>query len=90
MTLPDITIFPLVLLGCLAVGFILKQTDILKDKYNQYIPLILAILGVLLSWWVNHSITPETTIYGAINGLASTGLYQAFKAFIEGGKKDGM
>ena len=82
MDFSKIELMPLVVLGCLAVGFVIKNTNILKDKYNQFIPLIVFILGILISWWIQGKITPENTIYGALSGLASTGLHQSFKNFI--------
>jgi len=86
--LPTFDLIPLVVLGCLTVGFVLKQSNFLKDKYNQYIPLILAVVGIFLSLWIdNWQITPSNVIYGAISGLASTGLHQAFIAVITGNTK---
>ena len=38
MDFSKIELMPLVVLGCLAVGFVIKNTNILKDKYNQFIP----------------------------------------------------
>ncbi|HHZ7858140.1 phage holin family protein [Enterococcus faecalis] len=88
MDFSKIELMPLVVLGCLAVGFVIKNTNILKDKYNQFIPLIVFILGILISWWMQGKITPENTIYGALSGLASTGLHQSFKNFIGDDKND--
>ena len=88
MDFSKIELMPLVVLGCLAVGFVIKNTNILKDKYNQFIPLIVFILGILISWWVQGEIKPENTIYGALSGLASTGLHQSFKNFIGDDKND--
>nr|WP_227274618.1 phage holin family protein [Enterococcus faecalis] len=41
-----------------------------------------------MSWWIQGKITPENTIYGALSGLASTGLHQSFKNFIGDDKND--
>ena len=69
-----------VLLGCLVVGYILKHTF---DKVpNKYIPTILAVLGAILNAAVN-GVGLENVIYGAVMGLASTGLHQAFTKFVE-------
>lgn len=69
-----------VLLGCLVVGYILKHTF---DKVpNKYIPIILAVLGAILNAAVN-GVGLENVIYGAVMGLASTGMHQAFTKFIE-------
>ena len=69
-----------VILGCLVIGYILKHTF---DKVpNKYIPTILAVLGAILNAAVN-GIGLENVIYGAVMGLASTGMHQAFTKFVE-------
>lgn len=69
---------PLVVLACLIVGYCIKNIKWLDEMSNQYIPTILAVLGAALGCVVNQSITPESIIYGALSGLASTGLHQWF------------
>lgn len=80
---------PVVLGICLCVGYILKNV-ISTDKINKYIPLILGVLGVGVNCWVQLDFTPEVLLTGLFSGLASTGLHQAFRAFIDkfGKKKD--
>lgn len=74
---------------CLCVGYVIKHY-IPSDKVNKYIPLIMAVLGVILNVWVNGFIfTPAILLGGLFSGLASTGLHQAFKAFIENKEKEG-
>lgn len=73
-----------VLIGCLIVGYIIKTA--LDFIPNKYIPAILAVLGAVLNAVVS-GVTVETIIYGALMGLASTGLHQAFKQFIENTKE---
>lgn len=73
---------PVVLGICLCVGYIVKQW--LADIDNKYIPTIVAVLGVFLSVWISRwSVTPETILSGLVSGLASTGMHQIFKQFIE-------
>lgn len=84
MELPSFELMPLVVLGALVVGFVLKSTDLLKDKYNRFIPLIVSVVGILLACWIDGSIRPETIVYGALSGLASTGMHQAFTKLIGG------
>lgn len=68
---------------CLCVGYVLKNL-IKNEKVNNYIPLIMAVLGVVLNLWINgFAFTPEILLGGLLSGLASTGLHQAFKQFIE-------
>lgn len=71
----------LVILGiCMCVGYVVK-TSIPKID-NKYIPLIMAILGVVLNVWINMSFTPEILLGGLFSGLASTGLHQLFTQLI--------
>ncbi len=75
----------LVIVGvCLCVGYILKNI-VPTDKINRFIPLIMGVLGTLLNIWINFGISPEIILSGMFSGLASTGMYEAFKQFI--GKK---
>jgi len=43
----------------------------------------MGILGVILNIWMNMTFTPEILLGGLVSGLASTGLYEAFKNFIK-------
>lgn len=67
---------------CLCVGYVLKNV-VTTDKINKFIPLIMAVLGVLLNLWVNSCITPEVLLGGMVSGLASTGMYEAFHQFVK-------
>lgn len=71
----------LLILGiCLYVGYVIKTSIPKLD--NKYIPLIMAILGVILNIWINMSFSPEILLGGLFSGLSSTGLHQAFKQLI--------
>nr|DAE53225.1 MAG TPA: holin [Caudoviricetes sp.] len=74
---------PIVLVACLIVGYCIKHIPRLAKVSNDYIPAILAILGAILACVANTSITLENIVYGALTGLASTGLHQAFRRLIE-------
>lgn len=74
---------PVVVIACLVLGYILK-TSINKIP-NDFIPTILAVVGAILNPIV-CGVSVETVVYGALMGLASTGLHQAFTRFIEGTK----
>lgn len=70
-----------VMVACLVVGYILKTSF---DRVpNKYIPTILAVVGAVLNAVVS-GVSVESIVYGALMGLASTGLHQAFTRFIEG------
>ena len=72
-----------VLVACLVVGYIIKTSfDFIP---NKYIPTILAFLGAILNAIVS-GLTVESVVYGALMGLASTGMHQAFTRFIENDK----
>lgn len=67
---------------CLCVGFVLKHL-IPSEKVNKFIPLVMAVLGVVINVWCNgFQFSPEILLGGLVSGLASTGMHQAFKQFI--------
>ena len=68
---------------CLCVGYVLKHI-VPSDKVNRFIPLIMAVLGIVINLWVNSfTFTPEIMLGGMFSGLASTGMHQLFKQFID-------
>lgn len=69
-----------VIVGCLVVGYIIKTS--FDQIPNKYIPTILAVLGAVSNAFVS-GFTFESIVYGALMGLASTGLHQAFTRFVE-------
>lgn len=73
-----------VVVACLVVGYIIKTSF---DKIpNKYIPTILAVVGAVLNVIVS-GMSVESVVYGALMGLASTGLHQAFTKFVEGNEQ---
>lgn len=74
-----------VMVACLVVGYIIKHATFLKWIPNDDIPVALAILGAIVNTIVGR-LSIESIVYGALMGLASTGLHQAFKQFIEKSK----
>lgn len=74
-------ISPLIVVGCLCVGFVLKYA-IPNEKINHFIPLIVMILGIILNVWATGLFIADTVVAGAVSGLASTGLYEAFSQLI--------
>lgn len=73
---------PIVLIACLIIGYCIKHISWLDRVSNEYIPTILAVLGACIACLANTSITLENVVYGALTGLASTGLHQMFKRII--------
>lgn len=65
---------------CLCVGYIIKHS--ITFIPNKYIPLIMAVLGVILNIWVSGwKFSPEILLGGMVSGLASTGTYEMVKNF---------
>lgn len=71
-----------VVLACLVVGYIIKHASFLKWIPNNDIPVILGVFGGILNIFVSGA-SIESVVYGAVMGLASTGMHQAFTRFIE-------
>ena len=79
---------PIVLVACLVVGYLMKQ---FMPADNKWIPLTVTILGAILGCIASKGIALEAVVAGAVSGLASTGLHQLCKQFIDDGeiiKKD--
>lgn len=63
---------------CLAIGYIIKHS--LSFIKNDYIPLIMGILGILLNvWYSGWHFTPDILLGGLASGLASTGAFEAIR-----------
>lgn len=77
---------PIIVAACLLIGYIVKMW--IKDVDNKWIPTIVTIAGALLAVVTNWgSVTLEAVVGGALSGLASTGLHQLFKQWIDNGGK---
>lgn len=65
----------IVLAICLCLGYIIKHS--ISFISNKYIPLIMAIAGIILNVWISGwKFTPEILLGGMASGLASTGTYE--------------
>ena len=82
---------PSIVILCLLVGYIVKNF-ISTDAVNKYIPLIVGVLGVVASVFTavttGNAITVDIIVSGLASGLASTGLFEAYKNLIEGNKTE--
>ena len=76
-----------VVVGCLIVGYVIKHASFMKWMPNDDIPMVVALVGAILNV-VNSGISLETIVFGAFMGLASTGLHQTFKKFVENTKTE--
>ena len=78
-------IVPVIVGICLIVGYLIKN---FTGADNRFIPLVVTLLGVGLAVWMNWpAVTPEVILGGAVSGLASTGMHQMFKQWIDNGAK---
>lgn len=76
-------IVPVIVGICLIVGYLFKN---FTGADNRYIPLVVTMLGVVLAVWMNWpAITAEIILGGAVSGLASTGMHQLLKQWIDNG-----
>lgn len=66
--------------SCIIYNFVMSDRH---ADVTWTIPCILAVIGAVLNGVVS-GFSVESIVYGAVMGLASTGLHQAFTQFIEG------
>lgn len=67
---------------CLCVGTMIKKW--MPDAGYKYIPTINGLMGLLLSiWMAGWTVTPDVILTGLFSGLASTGLYEAFRNLMD-------
>lgn len=79
-------IVPVIVGLCLIVGYLIKN---FTGADNRFIPLVVTALGIVLAVWMNWpAITPEVILGGAVSGLASTGMHQLLKQWIDNGGKE--
>lgn len=71
---------PMIVALCLVVGYILKHW--IKDVDNKWIPTVLVVLGAVAACLSARNANLDLIVSGALSGLASTGLHQAFKQII--------
>lgn len=77
---------PVIVVLCLIVGYIIKHW--VKDADNKIIPTVVTAVGIAAAVVMNwDAVTVEVIVGGAVSGLASTGLHQLFKQWIEKGGK---
>ena len=72
-------LIPIITIGCLCIGFVLKKWMPADDKW---IPTILLVLGAI-SGAILFGFDYEGIVKGMLSGLASVGLYQAFHQFMK-------
>lgn len=70
-------LIPIITVGCMCVGFVMKKWLPTDDKF---IPTALLILGAI-SGAILFGLDYEGIVKGMLSGLASVGLHQAFYQF---------
>lgn len=71
---------PIIVVGCLALGYVLKNYVPLN---NKHIPLLMALCGIGLNVVVNGYISfRDTIVSGALSGIVSLGLQHLFTNYI--------
>ena len=71
---------PVIVGICVCVGYVIKTS--IPGIPTRFIPLIMAILGLVLNVWITQGIDANIVLAGLFSGLSSTGLHQLFKNFI--------
>ncbi|MEG1410344.1 MAG: phage holin family protein [Terrisporobacter sp.] len=66
---------------CLCIGYVIKTS--FNFISNKYIPLIMAVIGIVLNIWISKTVNADILLGGLASGLASTGMHQAFKNLID-------
>lgn len=66
---------------CLCIGYVIKTSFPKVD--NKLIPAILVVVGLVLSIFMERELNVNVILNGLFSALASTGLYELFKNFIE-------
>ena len=82
LTIITSMISPIIVVACLCIGFVIKHA-IPNEKVNHFIPLIVMVLGIIFNFWFVGAFILEVAVAGAVSGLASTGLYEAFAQIIQ-------
>lgn len=70
---------------CLGAGYVIKHS--LSCIPNKYIPLIMAVLGIVINIWANDFLfNPRILLSGMASGLASTGAFEVIRNMGNGNK----
>lgn len=73
----------IVFIACLIIGYVIKTVPLFNAVANQYIPAILAVIGMILGCVATGEITLVACVSGALSGLMAVGFHQVFKQIIE-------
>ena len=71
---------PVIIGLCLLIGNTLKSS--IPKLPNQYIPLVLGVIGVVLSVTLN-GLSANNILVGLFSGLSATGAHQVYKGLVD-------
>ena len=71
-----------ILLGCLVIGYLIKNVKFFEKIDNDLIPIILVIVGIIIKT-VSNGYSIENMVFGGFVGLSSIGMHQSFKNFLK-------
>ena len=72
-------LIPIIVVGCMCIGYVMKRwlpTD------NKYIPTVLLILGAI-SGVIVFGLSYEGVVKGMVSGLAAVGMHQAVYQYLK-------
>ena len=70
---------------CFGTGYVIKHS--LSFIHNKYIPLIMAVLGIVINVWANDFLfNPQILLSGMASGLAATGAFEVIRNMGNGNK----
>ena len=72
-------LIPIIVIGCMCVGFVMKKWLPTDDKW---IPTVLLVIGAL-SGLILFGVDYEGVVKGMVSGLAAVGLHQVFKQHLK-------
>ena len=75
-------LMPVAAVICAVVCYVAK-TAIGSERFDRFIPLCSAVLGLIIVAWASGGFTPEIVAQGLVSGLAATGMYELVKQFVK-------
>jgi hypothetical protein len=64
---------------CLGLGYVIKHS--VRVIPNNYIPAVMAVVGIILNIWICKTFTAEVLLTGLSSGLAATGAFEFVRNF---------
>lgn len=75
-------LMPVAAVICAVVCYVAK-TAISSERFDRFIPLCSAVLGLAIVAWASGGFSPEIVAQGLVSGLAATGMYELVKQFVK-------